>query len=93
MIEFRVKLYSADGSHCAEMTLPFAPYPGLLLQAEWLRGDFIMVALVGALSAMHRVLCAGDDGGDELSDMGLRQLLKDAERGCKSALKNAGVTP
>lgn len=50
-------------------------------------------ALLGAQSAMHRVLCAGGDGGDDLSDMGLRQLLKDAGRDVESALKNAGVTP
>lgn len=55
--------------------------------------DEWQTAMLGAQSAMHRVLCAGGDGGDELSDMGLRQLLKDAKRGCESALKNAGVTP
>ena len=50
-------------------------------------------ALQKAQSAMHRVLCAGGDGGDELNDMGLRELLKDAGRDVESALKNAGITP
>jgi hypothetical protein len=50
MSGFRVRLYDAAGTRQAEMTLPFAPYPGLLLQAAWLRGDFVMIALVYWLS-------------------------------------------
>lgn len=50
-------------------------------------------ALMRAEKAMHIVLCAGGDYGDDLSDLSLRQLLKEAVIDCNKAIADAGVTP
>lgn len=41
-----VKLLNHDGTRQSELQLPFAPFPGLLLQAGWKRGEFVKIDAV-----------------------------------------------
>lgn len=49
------------------------------------------IAAQMATAAIGRVLCAGGDYGDELTDMGLRRELKDAGLALQGALVDSGV--
>lgn len=43
---YPVRLYNHDATRQTEMKLPFAPFPGIELQAGWRRGDYVKVAEV-----------------------------------------------
>ena len=46
-MSFKVKLLDYDGERSVDMTLPFVPFPGLMLQADWNNGgDFVEVGAV-----------------------------------------------
>lgn len=40
---YPVRLYDKHATRQAEINLPFAPFPGLYLQAPWKRGDYVRI--------------------------------------------------
>jgi hypothetical protein len=51
----------------------------------------LLPAVLGLDNAIHKVLIAGGDGGDELSDIGLRDTLKKAQQAAYRALISIGI--